>query len=67
MQRILIDMDDVMADTSQKILNMVNENTNSNYSKELLTSDAQIREEYQEKYQPLRYKLWDKGFLGIFL
>jgi 5'-nucleotidase len=62
MQRILIDMDDVMADTSQKILNMVNDTYNSHYTKEILIADAQIREEYQEKYQPQRHRLWEKGF-----
>jgi 5'-nucleotidase len=62
MQRILIDMDDVMADTSQKIINMVNDASNSNYTKEILIADPKIKEEYQEKYLPLRHKLWDKGF-----
>jgi 5'-nucleotidase len=62
MQRLLIDMDDVMADTSQKIIQMVNDASNSNYTKEILTNNPTIKEEYQEKYLPLRHKLWDKGF-----
>jgi 5'-nucleotidase len=62
MQRLLIDMDDVMADTSQKIINMVNDAANSNYTKDILIADPKIKEEYQEKYLPLRHKLWDKGF-----
>ena len=62
MQRLLIDMDDVMADTSQKIINTVNDAFNSNYTKEILIADPKIKEEYQEKYLTQRHKLWDKGF-----
>jgi 5'-nucleotidase len=62
MQRILIDMDDVMADTSQKIINMVNDTYNNNYTKEILFTNPKIKEEYQEKYLSERHRLWDKGF-----
>lgn len=62
MQRLLIDMDDVMADTSQKIINMVNETFGTTYTKEMLISDPKIKEEYQAKYLTQRHRLWDKGF-----
>jgi 5'-nucleotidase len=62
MQRLLIDMDDVMADTSQKIINTVNNAFNSNYTKEILIEKPKIKDEYQEKYLSLRHKLWEKGF-----
>jgi len=62
MQRLLIDMDDVMADTGQKIINTVNDAFNSSYTKEILIANPKIKEEYQEKYLTQRYKLWDKGF-----
>ena len=62
MQRILIDMDDVMADTGQKIINMVNENYGTLYTKELLIANSNIKEEYLEKYLPIRHRLWEKGF-----
>lgn len=62
MQRLLIDMDDVMADTSQKIINTVNNAFNCNYTKEILIANPKIKEEYQEKYLTQRHKLWDKGF-----
>jgi 5'-nucleotidase len=62
MQRLLIDMDDVMADTSLKIITMVNDTFGTDYTKEMLTSDPKIKEEYQEKYQTQRHRLWDKGF-----
>ena len=62
MQRLLIDMDDVMADTSQKIINTVNNALNCDYTKEILIANPKIKEEYQEKYLTQRHKLWDKGF-----
>jgi 5'-nucleotidase len=62
MQRLLIDMDDVMADTSQKIINMVNDTFGTTYTKEILTSNPKIKAEYQEKYLTQRHRLWDKGF-----
>ena len=62
MQRLLIDMDDVMADTSQKIINMVNDTFGTTYTKEILTSETKTKEEYQEKYLTQRHRLWDKGF-----
>ena len=62
MQRLLIDMDDVMADTSQKIINMVNDTFGTTYTKEILTSNLTAKEEYQEKYLTQRHRLWDKGF-----
>ncbi len=62
MQRLLIDMDDVMADTGQKIINMVNETFGTTYTKEILTSDLKTKEEYQEKYLTQRHRLLDKGF-----
>lgn len=62
MQRLLIDMDDVMADTSQKIINMVNDTFGTTYTKEILTSVLKTKEEYQEKYLTQRHRLWDKGF-----
>lgn len=62
MQRLLIDMDDVMADTSQKIINTVNNAFNCNYTKDILVTNPKIKEEYQEKYLTQRHKLWDKGF-----
>lgn len=62
MQRLLIDMDDVMADTSQKIINMVNDTFGTTYTKEILTSNLTAKEEYQKKYLTQRHRLWDKGF-----
>ena len=62
MQRLLIDMDDVMADTSQKIINTVNDAFNCNYTKEILIANPKTNEEYQEKLLTLRHKFWDKGF-----
>lgn len=62
MQRLLIDMDDVMADTSQKIINTVNDAFNCNYTKDILIANPKIKEEYQEKYLTQRHKLWEKGF-----
>lgn len=62
MQRLLIDMDDVMADTGQKIITMVNDTFGTTYTKEILASDLIAKEEYQEKYLTQRHRLWDKGF-----
>ena len=62
MQRLLIDMDDVMADTGQKIINTVNDACNSSYTKEILITNPKAKEEYQEKYLTQKHKLWDKGF-----
>ena len=62
MQRLLIDMDDVMADTGQKIINTVNDACNSSYTKEILITNPKAKEEYQEKYLTQKHKLWEKGF-----
>lgn len=61
MQRLLIDMDDVMADTTLHIMNNVNSKKDKNYRIE----DIQIPENYaifKEDYQSIRGMLWEKGF-----
>ncbi len=62
MQRILIDMDDVMAQTGLKIMNKVNEHYGTNFTREQLLSDPNVKEEYQQKLLPIRNFLWEKGF-----
>ena len=62
MQRILIDMDDVMAQTGLKIMNKVNEHYGTNFTREQLLSDPIEKDEYQQKLLPIRNFLWEKGF-----
>lgn len=62
--RILIDMDDVMADTGLKIINETNRRVGSNYTREQLQTNPIIKQEYQEKYLTVRNMLWEKGFFA---
>jgi 5'-nucleotidase len=59
MQRIAIDMDDVMAETAQKIINIVNNANGTNWTKE---SVGKNHPEFNTHYLPHRDVLFEKGF-----
>lgn len=62
MKRIAIDMDDVLADTSLKIIDQVNLRLNKNYNHaDLLESDA-LKLAFYQDYQSDNQFLWEPGF-----
>lgn len=61
MQRVLIDMDDVMADTSSQILLRMNELTGKNYTEEKLKNKA-LFDQFMSEYASKRNFLHEKGF-----
>ena len=62
MTRIAIDMDDVMADTSLKIVQELNKKLNTNYQIPDLLNDIKLREEFYANYSQNNSFLWEKGF-----
>jgi 5'-nucleotidase len=61
MKRLLIDMDDVMADTFAHIVTKVNERRGTNWTKEEVNS-VEMMEKFKEDYLPVREFLWEKDF-----
>ncbi|WP_229359358.1 5' nucleotidase, NT5C type [Flectobacillus major] len=61
MKRIAIDMDDVLADTTLKIIAETNKRLGTAYTKEAI-SNPEIAKEFYQQYYPLRNFLWEKGF-----
>ncbi len=59
MQRIAIDMDDVMAETALKLINLVNDKTGTNWTKE---SVGRNHPEFSTHFLPHRDVLFEKGF-----
>ena len=62
MKRIAIDMDDVLADTTVKIIHTINSLLDKNYSYEELMSDQLARERFREDYLANNSFLWQPGF-----
>lgn len=63
MKRIAIDMDDVMADTTVKIIDQINLLTNSSYTYDvLMSSDNTIKQAFYELYLQHNGFLWEPGF-----
>jgi 5'-nucleotidase len=62
MKRILIDMDDVMADTGQKVIDMINEQQNGSFNKQNLSSDVGLYKQFEQHYMNFRPQLFEKGF-----
>ncbi|MCR9062923.1 MAG: 5'-3'-deoxyribonucleotidase [Cytophagales bacterium] len=61
-KRIVIDMDDVMADTSQSILDLYNSSYGTNYQKEKLLGTTIWDEQIRDKYIKVRHGLYEPGF-----
>ncbi len=63
MKRIAIDMDDVMADTTLKIISYVNERVNESYTYQgLMTADDLQKKAFYEAYIANNDFLWEPGF-----
>ena len=62
MKRIAIDMDDVLADTTVKIIHTINSLLDKNYSYEELMSDRLARERFLKDYLANNSFLWQPGF-----
>ena len=62
MKRIAIDMDDVLADTTVKIIHTINSLLDKNYSYEELMSDHLVRERFLKDYLANNSFLWQPGF-----
>ncbi len=62
MTRIAIDMDDVMADTSFKIVQELNKKINSNYQISELLENIELRNQFYQDYASNNSFLWEKGF-----
>ena len=62
MKRIAIDMDDVLADTTVKIIHTINSLIDKNYSYEELMSDRLTRERFLKDYLANNSFLWQPGF-----
>lgn len=63
MKRLLIDMDDVMADTFSQIVKYTNERKGTNWTKEEVNS-VEAMEKFKADYSPVRNFLWEKDFFG---
>jgi 5'-nucleotidase len=63
MKRILIDMDDVLADTFSKIVQKVNEATGKNWQATTIKTVGNF-DEFAKDYVPVRDFLWQKGFFS---
>lgn len=61
-KRLIIDMDDVMADTSQSILNLYNSEFNTSYHKEQFWGNNLWDDRLKENYLTVRHKLYEPGF-----
>jgi 5'-nucleotidase len=63
MKRIAIDMDDVMADTTIKIIQCINDLTNSTFTyQELMSDDNVLKMQFYDLYLKNNSFLWDPGF-----
>lgn len=62
MKRIAIDMDDVLADTTVKIIQTINRLLDKNYSYEELMLDILARERFLKDYLSNNSFLWQPGF-----
>ena len=63
MKRIAIDMDDVMADTTVKIIQYINERVQGNFTYEnLLNATNEEKKHFYELYLANNDFLWDEGF-----
>lgn len=63
MKRIAIDMDDVMADTTIKIIQTINKITHSTYTYEaLMSDDTKLKQKFYEVYLQNNSFLWEPGF-----
>lgn len=62
MKRISIDMDDVLADTTVKIIHTINNLVKKNYTYEELMSDQSARERFLKDYLANNSFLWQPGF-----
>ncbi len=60
--RLIIDMDDVMADTSQSILDLYFEYFGVKIAKSELLGTLRWNEELQEQYLTFRHRLFEPGF-----
>lgn len=63
MKRLLIDMDDVMADTFASIVQTVNQRQGTSWTKEMVNT-VEIMEQFKEDYTPVREFLWEKDFFA---
>lgn len=61
-ERLIIDMDDVMADTSQSILNLYNSEYGTDVKKEELFGNTRWDDEILEGYLKVRHRLFEPGF-----
>ncbi len=62
MTKIAIDMDDVMAETSIKIVQELNNKLNTSYQIADLLIDTDLRNEFFKDYASHNSFLWEKGF-----
>ena len=63
MKRIAIDMDDVMADTTVKIIQTINNITNSTYTYDaLMSDDVKLKQDFYNVYLENNSFLWQPGF-----
>jgi 5'(3')-deoxyribonucleotidase len=63
MKRIAIDMDDVMADTTVKIIQFINERVQGNFTyEELMTAQELEKKEFYDIYLENNDFLWEPGF-----
>ncbi len=62
MTRIAIDMDDVMADTSYKIVKELNRKLNTTYQIPELLINSDLRNSFFKDYSNNNSFLWEKGF-----
>ncbi len=63
MKRIAIDMDDVMADTTVKIIQYINKRVQGNFTYEtLLNASNEEKKDFYELYLSNNDFLWDEGF-----
>ena len=63
MKRIAIDMDDVMADTTFKIIQYINERISSDYTYDgLMTANDHVKKAFYESYIANNDFLWEPGF-----
>lgn len=60
MKRIAIDMDDVLADITTRLIEITNERRNTNYQKDQL-KDPAIFHEYYAEYKHIRECLYETG------
>lgn len=61
-KRLIIDMDDVMADTSQSILNLYNTEFGTTYTKDQFWGNTLWDDQLKESYLTIRHRLYEPGF-----